>query len=130
MSHEETIRTAYSAWNRDDLEAFLATLHPDIEIHPVLGRSVQADVYRGHDGASRWIAEAKGEWVNFQATVPEVIDRGEKLLTVVRVTAKGRASGALIEGEIFHIGTMRDGLIVKIEGFTDRDAAMRALEAT
>jgi ketosteroid isomerase-like protein len=68
--------------------------------------------------------------VDFKAPVPEVVDRGEKLLTVVRVQAKGRASGALIEGEIFHIGTMRDGRIVKIEGFTDRDVAMRALEAT
>jgi ketosteroid isomerase-like protein len=130
MSHEETVRAAYSAWNRDDLEAFLETLHPDIEIHPVLGGSVEGDVYRGHDGARRWIVEAKGEWVDFEASVPEVVDRGEKLLTVVRVTARGRASGALIEGEIFHIGTMRDGLIVKIDGFTDRDAAMEALDAT
>jgi ketosteroid isomerase-like protein len=130
MTHEETIRAAYSAWNRDDVEAFLATLHPDIEIQPVLGRTVQGDVYQGHEGARRWIAEAKGEWVDFEATVPEVVDRGERLLTVVRVNARGRVSGALIQGEIFHIGTMRDGLIVKIEGFTDRDAAMRALEAT
>jgi hypothetical protein len=32
--------------------------------------------------------------------------------------------------EIFHVTTMRGGLIVRIEGFSDRDSARRALEAT
>jgi ketosteroid isomerase-like protein len=99
MSHEETVRAAYSAWNRDYLESFFATLHPE-------------------DG-----------WTSRRPS-PEVVDRGKKLLTAVRVPAKGRPSGVPIEGEIFHIGTMRDELIGKIEGFTDRDAAMRALDAT
>jgi ketosteroid isomerase-like protein len=39
-------------------------------------------------------------------------------------------SGADIDAELFHLAAMRDGLIVRIEGFTERDAAMRALEAT
>jgi ketosteroid isomerase-like protein len=73
--------------------------------------------------------DAKGEWDSFEATVSELIDLGERLLTVVRVHARGRASGALIEGTILHVATMRDGLILRLDAFTKRDSAMRVLAA-
>jgi ketosteroid isomerase-like protein len=36
MSREnvEAVRRVYEAWEADDLDAFLAELHPDIEWHP------------------------------------------------------------------------------------------------
>jgi ketosteroid isomerase-like protein len=43
---------------------------------------------------------------------------------------RSRASAVPFEAEIFHVTTMRDGLIVRVEGFGDRDSARRALEAT
>jgi ketosteroid isomerase-like protein len=53
MSHEDTIRAAYDAWNRDDLQGYLGALHPDVEIRPVLGENPGVDVYRRRDGAIR-----------------------------------------------------------------------------
>ena len=67
MSHGDTIRAAYDAWNRDDVEGYLGALRSDIEIHPGAGRQPGVDVYRGHDGAIRWMVE--------------LIDRGERPLT-------------------------------------------------
>jgi ketosteroid isomerase-like protein len=46
------------------------------------------------------------------------------------VHARGRASGVVIEGELYHVVEMRDGLILRLEAFRDRPEALRALEAT
>jgi ketosteroid isomerase-like protein len=55
MSQEnvETISRAIDAWNRRDLDGFLAGAHPDLEWHPALPAGVEGSgsVYRGHDGA-------------------------------------------------------------------------------
>jgi ketosteroid isomerase-like protein len=48
----------------------------------------------------------------------------------VGMHGRGRVSGAELDAEIFHLAAMRDGLVVRIEGFTEREPAMRALEAT
>jgi hypothetical protein len=61
MSEEnvETISRAIDAWNRGDLDGFLAGAHPDIEWHPVLPAGVEGSggVYRGHDEARQFWAE-------------------------------------------------------------------------
>ena len=36
----------------------------------------------------------------------------------------------MIEGELYHLVELRDGMIMRLEAFKDRDAAMAALEAT
>jgi hypothetical protein len=36
----------------------------------------------------------------------------------------------VIDGELYHLLDFRDGLIVRLEAFQDRDSAMRALEAS
>ena len=44
--------------------------------------------------------------------------------------ARGRASGAVIEGEMFHVLEFRDGLIWRLDAFLDRGEAVKALHAT
>jgi ketosteroid isomerase-like protein len=55
MSREnvEIARRAYDAWIRDDLDAFLAELDPDVVWHTAIEGAAEGDdrVYRGHDGA-------------------------------------------------------------------------------
>ena len=57
MSQEnvEVVQRAVEAWNADDLDAFLAELHADLEWHPSIepGLEGTATIYRGHDGAQR-----------------------------------------------------------------------------
>jgi ketosteroid isomerase-like protein len=36
----------------------------------------------------------------------------------------------VIEGDLYHLVEIRDGLILRLEAFRDRPEAMRALEAT
>jgi ketosteroid isomerase-like protein len=129
-AHEITVRAVYEAANRRDMDAILAGAHNEVEVHPVLGANVGANIYRGHAGIREWTEDLWGEWDSFVTSVGEVVERGDRLLYPVGLRGSGRASGAPFEAEIFHVTTMRGGLIVRIEGFSDRDSARRALEAT
>jgi ketosteroid isomerase-like protein len=129
-AHETTVREVYEAANRRDMDGILAGTHADVEVTPVLGANVGANVYRGHRGIREWTEDLWAEWEIFEVTVGAVIERGDRLLYPVGMHGRGRVSGAELDAEIFHLAAMRDGLVVRIEGFTEREPAMRALEAT
>lgn len=130
MNQRETIDAAYDAWTRRDVDALLAVTHPESEARPILGANIGTGVYHGHDGLRQWMHDLHGEWEAFETSVTEVVERGEWVLCTIRIHARGRVSGVVIDGELFHLIEMRDGLIVRLEAFMDRDAAMQALGAT
>jgi uncharacterized protein len=129
-SSESTVRAAYQASNRRDLGGLVARMHEDAEIRPALGANFGANVYRGHDGVAQWQDDLRAEWDSFHASVTEVVERGDRLLCVVHISARGRASGAIIDGELFDLWTVREGRLARLDGFTDRNSAIQALEGT
>jgi len=60
------------------------------------------------------------------ATEAERMDADDKVLAFVRVTGVGTASGAEFDIRIAHLWTLRDGLVVRGEGYGDRDRALEA----
>jgi ketosteroid isomerase-like protein len=130
VTHEATIHAAYDAWSRRDSDALLAVVHPDAEARPILGSNIGADVYHGHDGLRQWFRDLHQEWETFETRVTRIEERGERALCTFEVHARGRASGAVIDGELYHLLDMRDGLILRLEAFQDHDAAINALEGT
>jgi ketosteroid isomerase-like protein len=130
VTFEQTIHVAYEAWSRRNVKALLEVVHPDAEARPILGANIGASVYRGHDGLREWFKDLHQEWETFQTRVTRIDERGDRLLCTIDVHARGRASGVVIEGEMYHLVELRDGLILRLEAFRDRAEAMRALEAT
>jgi ketosteroid isomerase-like protein len=128
MTHERTIYTAYEAWSRRDIEALLAVVHPDAEARPILGANIGTSVYHGHDGLRDWFLDLHQEWETFETRVVRIEERGDRALLTLDIHACGRASGVVIEGELYHLVEIRDGLILRLEAFRDRDAAVTALE--
>jgi ketosteroid isomerase-like protein len=127
---EETIYTAYEAWSRRDIDALLKVVHPDAEARPILGANIGASVYVGRDGLRQWFKDLHQEWESFQTRVTRIEERGDRALLTIDVHARGRASGVVIEGELYHLVELRHGLILRLEAFRDRDAALKALDAT
>lgn len=130
MTQEETIRTAYEAWSRRDIDALLAVVHADSEARPILGSNIGTSVYLGHDGMREWFRDLHQEWETFETRVTRIEERGDRALCTFAVHARGRASGVVIDAELYHLLDMRDGYILRLEAFQDREAAMKALEAT
>jgi ketosteroid isomerase-like protein len=130
MSHEETIFAAYEAWSRRDIDALLERVHPEAEARPILGANIGASVYRGHEGLREWFRDLHQEWETFQTRVTRIDERRDRAVLTIDIHARGRVSGVVIDGDLYHLVELRDGMILRLEAFRDKDAAMRALEAT
>ena len=127
---EETIERAYEAWTRRDLDVLLSLTHSESEARPILGANIGTGVYRGHEGLRDWMHDLHGEWEAFETRVTDREDRGDRTLCTIQVRARGRASGAAIEGAMYHVLEFRAGLIWRLDAFLDRDSAVQALTAT
>jgi ketosteroid isomerase-like protein len=127
---EDTVYTAYEAWSRRDIDALLEVVHPDAEARPILGANIGISVYRGREGLREWFRDLHQEWEQFQTRVTQIEARDDRALLTIQIQARGRASGVVIEGDLYHLVELRDGLILRLEAFRDRDGALKAFEAT
>jgi ketosteroid isomerase-like protein len=130
MSLEETIHTAYEAWSRRDVDALVEVVHPDAEARPILGANIGVSVYRGREGLREWFTDLHQEWETFETRVTRIDERGHRAVLTIDIHARGRASGVVIEGDLYHLVELREGMIMRLEAFRDKDAAMQALQAT
>jgi ketosteroid isomerase-like protein len=129
QEHVETVKRALEAWNADDLDAFLAEVHPDVEWHPSLEPALEgeATTYKGHEGVRRAWAEYRGE--TFERLTPqieEVRDLGETVLALGRFVVTGRATHIEFDTEAGQIATFRDGKIATVHDYLSHREALEA----
>jgi ketosteroid isomerase-like protein len=126
----ETARRAIDAWNRQDLDAFLDTWHPDCEWRPAFPRSLEGvgTTYRGREGIARAWHGVRAVWDEYRLDPEEAHIVGERLVVVGRVYARGRESGLDLDSAWSGLATFRDGLAISALDWLDRDAAFKAVE--
>jgi hypothetical protein len=113
MSQEnlELLRCFIEAFNRGDLEAAIALADPPREFESVPSVDFPpdlADVQRGPE-------------------VHELIDAGRQVVVSATFRGRGKQSGAEASREgVWGVWAVRDGSLVRFQGFTDRDAALEA----
>ena len=123
----ELLRRGYSAWNRGDVEGVLEIVSDQVELHPVLGDVVLADTFRGHDGMRHWYETIHSSLADFRAEVEDVIEVGDgRYVVLLHFSGRGRASGVEVTLDGAHLVTVRDRLLVRLEGFENREEALRA----
>ena len=90
----------------------------------------QADSCVG-PGAIRRFWEGLDDTFDELALLPqEVIDCGDRVAVRLLYHTKGRGSGVVVDGELYHqVTTFRDGLMVRIEYLASWPEALKAAEA-
>jgi len=122
-------RAAYAAFNRGDFDAVLPLLDPDVTwqrrpMHPVQG------TYRGRAEVARDVVGAMREQYSELTLEPiEFHEVGEHLVVRLHQRGRGRASGAVVEGELVHVVRMSGDLVTELRAFSTVDEALAALEA-
>ena len=53
VSSEDVVRAAVDAINREDLDAYLELMHPEVEFTSMIAEA-EGETFRGHEGARRW----------------------------------------------------------------------------
>ncbi len=120
----DVIRAAYAAVDSDGIPA-PDLFDPDVEWHnaPELPG---ATVHRGIDAMMADIRTQAEAWEERRFEPVELIETGEGAVMFLRVTARGRSSGATVDLMVAHVLTIRDGKVVRVRAFIDREQALRA----
>ncbi len=120
----EIVRRAFEDLRSGEYEG--GVWDPDVEVINAAGWVIETS-YRGHEGLHRWwddLAEAFGDF-SVELDDAQEVD-GERVLTTQRFVGRFRATEIPFDGAWASILTIRDGKVVRAEGFLSKRRAMRA----
>lgn len=125
----EILRLLAEAFNRQDLDDGMQYMDPAVELYPGVPTPDQEMRFVGREGVRRFLLGASEAWESVTVDRAELIEgpRG-RVLAVDRWLFRGR-DGIEIERELPTVYTFENGLITRIDGFTDRAEALAALNA-
>lgn len=119
----------FSATNRRDFDVVLLRYDRDVEIAPMrelVGLGIAAS-YRGPDGYLRLWNDWDSAWAGHAQWEPkELIDLGDRLLTLARMRGTGQASGIAVDAEVALLMTLKNGKVIREEHYADPAEALGA----
>jgi len=121
----DTVLQGYEAFNRGDVEASLEILDPEIEWHTYIVPGPGGGTYHGHDGVRELWSDARRIFGGFKNVPEKLFESGDGVVAFVRVEGVGAKSGIAVQARIAHVYTFRDGKVIRVESFEDRDEALR-----
>jgi hypothetical protein len=126
VSHQniEIVRRLYEAMNARDAEALAELAHRDAEWIP--DSRVGEEPIRGREKVIGFFSDRAEMFDELRAETERIWGNDDRVLVFVRVTGRGHASGAEFEIRIAHLWTVRDGVVVRGEGYGDRGEALEA----
>jgi ketosteroid isomerase-like protein len=110
----------YDAYNEGDHASALAVMDPEVVWD--FTEAPDGLVYRGLDEVEAFFAMLDETWSSLRIEVIAQTERGNCVMSDVRVVGTGRGSGVAVQHHETHIWRMRDGRLV--EGKTHLDRAM------
>ena len=128
MSREnvEIVRRALEAYQREGLDGYLRYFDPEIE-WSTTDTWIERATYRGHGGVRRYLGTMEAEFEDVRIEPVELIDAGgEQVVSSVRISGRGKGSGAPVELTLISIGSLRDGMVFRIRNYPDMAAALEA----
>ena len=129
MSQEnvEIVNTFYRAFARGGLDALSDFLDPCLDYRAIEGAIDDEGVLQGIDAyvsyGENWIQT----FDELRIAPEELIDAGDRVVVVVRVTGRMRASDAEVDLGLGIVWTLRDGKIVRGREYATREEALKAV---
>jgi ketosteroid isomerase-like protein len=136
MSQEnvEMLRRSYEAYNAavsapDPREAIRAVWErfadPEIDWE-VSAVWVEKQIFHGIDGVMEFFELILDAFQQVHQVPERFIECGDQVLVFVRTESRGRTTGLELNQQWAHLVTVRDGKIVRLQQFRERDEALEA----
>jgi ketosteroid isomerase-like protein len=123
----ELVRSMLETLNESGVEAALDRIHPDFEGITPPELSPEPDTYRGHEGIRRYFAGFEGVMDEVRWEADELMEAPDgRVVAGIRLVTRSVATGLELELPVWQLCTLRDGMVVRIEGFAKREDALRA----
>ena len=120
QANTEVIRSTYEAFNKGDMIAILSHIAEDAKWNNQGPLNVPyAGSYNGKAEIPRFFQAIAESTTGGQVVAEEFIAQGDRVVAIGRYRATVRGTGAQIDSPIAHVFTVRDGLIVTWDGFSD-----------
>ena len=130
MSQEnvEIVRRVYDASLRSDWNSMSELLDPDFEFRGTVGGLEEGRIAHGAQ-QFREIFEKEDldAWDERRFEPEDFIDAGDCVVVLQREYRRGRGSGVELETETAVVFEVRDGRVVRIQGYMDRAEALEAV---
>ena len=118
------------AFNRRDIDGFLALTSNDAELMPYEVAVQGGEPYRGHDGVRQWIEESLAVFPDLYNQTIDARAVGERgVFTHGRLRGQGADSGAGFERDVFDASEWRDGKLIWWQAFDSEAEALEAARA-
>jgi ketosteroid isomerase-like protein len=122
----DIVREAYEAVNQGDLDTAVSCIAPDMEYVASGAVPEATGVFLGPSGVKQFVAGLYEEFDEAQAEVTELTEAGDQVLVAAIARGRGKQSGVETRWETWQLWTLRDGKLVRGQGFTSRDDALAA----
>jgi ketosteroid isomerase-like protein len=132
MSQEnvEIVRRGYELYAAGDLEGVAGLFADDAELADAGGLGVAgtaAGLRYGPEGFLRANEEALEAFEDYRVEAEEFIDAGEAVVVPVRISGRGRASGAVLETHLAHVWVFGKGKVIRGDVYRSTEDALEAV---
>jgi ketosteroid isomerase-like protein len=122
----ELVRRALDAYRDRDIDALIPFLDPEVEFSSAIVGPAEGNLHRGHEQVREWHADSVESFEELQLELTEFRDLGDRVLAFGRIHARGRESGLELDSPTGWIFTVRNGALLRMQGFLDPQSAADA----
>lgn len=120
------VAAIYEAFGRGDIEFVLSQLHPEIEWITPLDLPWAIGCYRGPAGVQRYFESFQAALIEPAIAPEDYITEGARVVAFGVERARARATGKAFATRFAHAFALRDGKVVRFEGFVDTASVLSA----
>jgi ketosteroid isomerase-like protein len=125
----ELTTRAFELWNARDFDGLLELFEGDAVWDMSPAGIPGMGAYRGHRAIRRWFGQWLEVFPDSSVEVEGVEARGEWGFVTILQQVHGGSSGAPVPFHYYGIGRWRDGRLVVVENYMDRQKARAAFDA-
>lgn len=119
-----SLRDAYAAFNRGDMDGAVASLDPDIEWSEPK-EFPGGGVYHGREGARQYLAQSRAAWAEVVSEPVQFIPSGNHIVVFVHARVRAKESSEWQAVDLADVFTFRNGKAVAMNAFADRKDALQ-----
>jgi ketosteroid isomerase-like protein len=123
----EAVLQQIDAFNRRDVEGFVAFLSPEVEWEDSMFWTEHVRIYRGRVELREWVEKVLEPWESIRVEADELAETSDgRVFARLSLTGRGKASGAVTEQHAWTVLWFASGLCTRRRVFRDRDEALEA----
>jgi ketosteroid isomerase-like protein len=126
----EIVRRVYECVNERRWDALADLLDPNVAQYGTVGGLEEGTVVRGSSEIVQLYESEADAWDRQRIDPERLIEAGDRVVVFQREHQRGRSSGLELVDETASVIDLRDGRVVRIQGYMDRAAALAAAGLT